>query len=787
MRAIHRKLFRDLWHIKGQALAISLVIASGMAVFVMYLSTFDSLRLTQSAYYDRFRFADVFLTLKRAPGGLRDRLADIPGVARVETRVVVDVSLDVRDLAEPATGRLIGIPIPDRATLNDLFLRRGRYPAPGRSDEVLVSEAFALARDLRPGEVVGAIVNGRRRDLEIVGIALSPEYVYSIRPGELIPDDKRFGIFWMDGRALASAFNMEGAFNSAALQLERGASVPDVIARVDRLVAPYGGLGAIPRALQTSHWYLHNELAQLQNAGFWIPSVFLLVAAFLLNVVLTRVVSVQREQIAMLKAVGYSNLDLARHYLAWALLIALAGTVIGATLGAWLGTLMIQMYNSFFKFPILTYRLQPWVMAAATGISFAAATLGALGAVRRAVRLPPAEAMRPEPPARYRESWLERAGLRRFLPHMARMIVRNMGRHPVRTATSVIGIASAAAMLIIGSFFIDSLAVLLDVQFFVTQRQDVTVTFAEPASGHSLYELSRLPGVLHVEPMRVVPARLRFGSRSRQTAITALAAAPRLNRVVDISGGALRLPPDGLVLSTTLADILAVHPGDEVTLEVLEGRRPVRQVPVVGLVEEYMGASAYMEIGAVRRLLREDVALSGAFLDIDEGAAEKLYARLKQVPRIAGVNLKATAIQNFLETVSETMYVMIMFNVMFSTIIAFGVVYNAARIALAERSYELASLRVLGFTRAEISTILLGELAVLTLAAIPIGLVLGQLGAAGLVTLFNTELYRFPLAVSSRTRAAAACTVLVAAVISSLAVRRKLDRLDLVAVLKTRE
>lgn len=787
MRAIDRKLVRDLWHIKGQAIAISLVIAVGMAMFVMYLSTFASLRLTQSAYYDRYRFADVFVMLKRAPGGLRERLAGIAGVARVDTRVVVDVTLDVRGLAEPATGRLIGVPVPDRATLNDVFLRRGRYPAPGRPDEVLVSEAFALPRGLAPGNTVGAVVNGRRRELVIVGVALSPEYVYSIRPGELIPDNKRFGIFWMDGRALASAFNMEGAFNSATLQLDHGASADDVIARVDRLTAPYGGLGAVPRALQTSHWYLDNELRQLQGAGLWIPSIFLAVAAFLLNVVLTRIVSVQREQIAMLKAVGYSNVELARHYLAWALVIALVGTIIGTIAGAWLGTGMMRLYNNFFRFPILTYRLPPWVVAAAAAISFAAATLGALGAVRRAIRLPPAEAMRPQAPARYRESWIETAGLKRFLSHTARMILRNIGRHPVRTATSVAGIACGAALLIVGSFFLDSLDVLTDVQFFVTERHDAAVSFAEPASGGALHDLSRLPGVMHVEPFRAVPARVRFGHRSRQIAVTGLVAEPRLRRVVDVTGGPLRLPPEGLVMSRELAGLLGAAPDDVVTLEILEGRRPVRAVPIVGLVEEYMGMAAYMEIGALRRLLREDVSLSGAFLDIDEGAAVTLYDRLKHTARVAGVGLKRTAIESFHETLAETMHVMIFFNVVFSAIIAFGVVYNAARISLAERSYELASLRVLGFTRAEISFVLLGELALLTLLAIPTGLALGYHAARLLVWAFSTELYRFPFAVSSRTLASSACVVAVAAAVSSLAVRRRLDRLDLVAVLKTRE
>ena len=280
MRPLDRKLIRDTWALKGQALAISLVIGAGVAMFIMYLSTFASLRLTQNTYYDRYRFADVFAGLTRAPLYLRDRIAGIPGVARVDTRVVVDVTLDVPGLIEPASGRLIGIPIPREPMLNDLFLRRGRYPDPGHSDEVIVSEAFAISRELGPGDALGAVINGRRRDLEIVGVALSPEYIYSIRPGELIPDDSRFGIFWMDGRSLAAAFDMEGGFNHVAVKLLPGASEDDVIARLDRLIAVYGGLGAIPRSLQTSHWYLDNELRQLQSVGLILPIVFLAVAVF---------------------------------------------------------------------------------------------------------------------------------------------------------------------------------------------------------------------------------------------------------------------------------------------------------------------------------------------------------------------------------------------------------------------------------------------------------------------------------------------------------------------------
>ncbi|HSC29064.1 MAG TPA: FtsX-like permease family protein, partial [Vicinamibacterales bacterium] len=484
---------------------------------------------------------------------------------------------------------------------------------------------------------------------------------------------------------------------------------------------------------------------------------------------------------------GYTNREIAWHYTKLSLAIGVAGGLIGVIFGAWLGSGMTSIYNDFFRFPTLQYRLPAGVVAAGVLVSFAAAALGAANAVRRAASLPPAEAMRPEPPARYRRSWLERAGLERWLSAPVRMILRNVGRHPVRAATSVIGIAAAVAMLVLGTFFLDSIDVLMDLQFNVIQRQDATVTFVEPASGRALYEVRRLPGVVYAEPTRAVPARLRAAQRSRIVSITGLVADPELNRVVDANAGPLRLPPDGLLLSLKLAEVLDVRIDDRVTIEVLDGRRPVASMKVTGIVEEYMGTAAYMEIDALRRLVREGDSLSGAFLKVDQARVDALYQRLKETPAVAGVSLKGTAIESFEKTLAETFYVMIFFNLMFSSVIAFGVVYNSARVSLSERSRELASLRVLGFTRGEISMILLGELAAVTLMAIPVGLLLGYAFAGLLVAAVNTELYRFPLVVSTRTHAYAATAVLVAATLSGLAVRRRLDHLDLVAVLKTRE
>ncbi len=788
MRALHRKALRDLWRIRGQALAISVVIGAGVAMYITMLSTFDSLRLTQQTYYDRYRFAEVFAGAKRAPQRLAQRIADVPGVRRVATRVVAEVTLDVAGMDEPVVGRLIAIP--GRRTggeLNDLAILEGRYLEPDRFDEVLVNEGFAGAHGLGPGDAVTALINGRRRRLEIVGLALSPEYVYTVRPGEWLPDDRRFGLLWMNGRALATAFDMEGGFNDVALTLMPGASEPEVIAAVDRLLDPWGGRGGIPRSQQMSHWWLNDQLTQLESMGKVVPLIFLGVGALLLTIVLNRIVAVQRAQVGSLKALGYSNREIGWHYVIWGVAVAVAGAVLGTAAGTWLGRGLTVWHNDFFRFPFLIYRVTAPTVLGATAISFAAALLGTVSAVRRAVGLPPAEAMRPEAPGSYHRTWVERVGLGALLTEPARMILRNLQRRPWRATASVVGIAFAGALMVLGMFSLDGMDEMMDVQFNVAQRQDATVTFVEPQPAAAVYEVGRLPGVMVAESARNVPVRLRLGHRSRQAAITGLAADARLNRAIDASLRPVVLPPAGLVLSSKMAEVLGAGAGDVVTVEVLEGARPVRRVPVAGVVDEYFGMSAYMEIDALRRLLREGGSLSGAYLQVDEGRAAVLYRQLKELPAVAGVSFKAATIQSFNETIKGAVWISILFYVVFAGIIAVGVVYNAARVSLSERAHELASLRVLGFTRAEISFILLGELAILTLLAVPLGLLLGWVLSALTVSAYETEIYRLPLVISPRTLAMSAITVLAAALLSGLAVRRRLDRLDLVEVLKVRE
>jgi len=787
LSALNRKLLRDVWEMKGQALAIATVIAAGVTMYVTYLSNFDSLQRTRADYYERQRFADVFASMTRAPQTLAGRIAAIPGVETVSTRVVADVTLDVPGLAEPASGRLIGIPERGQPLLNGLYLRSGRWIDPERADEVLASEMFCEANGFQPGDRIAAIINGRKRSLTIVGIALSPEYIYAVKPGEIFPDRKHYGIFWMGRRALASAFDMEGGFNDVALALGRGVSEAEVIKALDRLIEPFGGLGAVPQRLQTSAWTLENELSQLQSFGFILPAVFFGVAAFILNVALTRALALQRQQIAALKALGYANGQLAWHYVKWALLIAAAGATAGVIGGGQLGAGMITLYNQYFRFPQLNYHLSVDVAVQSVVASLLVAALGAQAAVRRAVRVPPAEAMRPEPPGQYRFSFLEQPWLRTRLSHATRMVLRNIERQPMRSFLSVTGISFAVAVLVIGFSFIDIMDDLVNQQFTRTMRQDATVSFVRARSPGAIHDVTHLPGVMDVEPFRMVPVRIRAGHRTRTLAISGVPPDPRLNRVADRRDRAISLPEGGLVLSKILGEILGAAPGDTVQIEVLEGRRPTFDLPVAALVDDVLGLQAYMRIDSLRHLLREGPVVTGAYLTVDPAALDRFYRDVKLMPAVAGVGLRALALQNFRETMAETMNLQVFINVFFAGIIAFGVVYNSARVSLSERARELASLRVLGFRRGEISLILLGELAVLTLLALPMGTVIGY-GLGQLIMLgFSNEIYRLTFTVTAATVAWAYLTVMAAAFVSGLVVRRRLDTLDLIGVLKTRE
>jgi putative ABC transport system permease protein len=788
MRAIDRKVVRDLWQLRGQVVAIGLVIASGVAALTMSLSTLEALRQTADAYYERYRLGDVFAGLKRAPTHLENRIANIPGVQTVQTRVVRYATLDVEGVAAPVMGQLVSVPGDGQPVLNQLVLRTGRYLEATNPEEVLLNEPFAEAHGLEPGDELVAILNGHRRTLQVVGTVLSPEFIYSLGPGALMPDDLRFGVLWMGRDALAAAFDLQEAFNSVSLKLTRGTNPGLVIQQLDRLLERYGGIGAIAREDQLSNWFVMNEIEQLATMSKILPTIFLVVAAFLTNMVLGRLIATERNQIGLMKAFGYRNFEVGLHYAKLVLGIALIGIAVGLAAGIWLGRMNTQMYADVFRFPLLLYRPSPSGAAIAFGVSLFAALAGAAGSVHRAAILPPAQAMQPPAPPAFRRTWFAKTGFAQWLDQPSRIILRNITRWPGRAALTSAGIAASVGLLVLALQWNDSLDYLAQSYFFDAQRQHVTLGLAEPQATSVVREVAHMPGVLAVEPMRTVSADLAVGPVTHRGALTGVADGASLRPIFDDSRHAIvPPPPDGLVLGTWLAKKLGVTVGDQVWVKVLEGRRPIVQLPVVDLIETYIAMPAYLHLDALNRLLKERPSVEYLSVLVDQNDEMELYRKLKQLPAVSAVMLRQAAIDSFYENLVDHLMVFVTMFSALACVLGFAVAYNSARIALSERGRELATLRVLGYSRGEISYILVGELALLIVVALPLGCVLGRLLSEIMAAAFNTELFRVPMTILPSTYGTAVLIAMAATIVSAAIVRRRLDRLDLIEVLKTRE
>lgn len=788
MKPLDRLLFADVRRMWRQGVAISVLLACGIALFVMSGNTMKSLESSCRLYYSQGRFADVFVSLVRAPNRLVARVEAIEGVRRVQARVVRDVLLDIDQMVEPASCRLVSIEGDPDTSMNRVFLRRGRFPRTTGRVEVIVSELFAQAQGLVPGDAIEAIMGGRRQRLHIVGIGLSPEFVYVVQPGLLVTDDRRYGVMWMPRRQMASAFNMEGAFNDLSVLLEPDASVPSVMQHLDRLTRPYGGTDSYDRDDQPSHLRVADEIHQLRTMAYVTPAIFLAVSAFLFNIVFSRLVHQQKEQIATLRAFGYLPREIGLHYVKMVLLLVSLGALAGLCVGLWLSDWMLNEYSKYFRFPTMHHLFGYGSFFFAVWVSFGVALAGTASAIRRAMKLVPAEAMRPEAPKDYRGLWTERLGVARWMSPITGMIVRRLETNLRATALSVLGMSLGLAILVLGSFMEDTVDYVIVSQFQRAQRQDVMLTFVEKQSAGALHDVMHLPGVTAAEAFRTVPVRLRHGRYSYRTAVMGLETDPQLFRVLDADQNPVHFPPrGGLTVSQKLAELLEARVGDELVVEILEGERGVRRLPIVKVFANFTEPGAYLNRQELHHILQESEVLSGAYLAVDRDRIDDVYREVKQTPSIAGVTDKHATMKNFRDLISESTALMRTVNAIFAMLIAFGVIYNCSMIIMAERARDLATLRVMGFTRAEAARVLLGEIAVITLLSIPVGLPIGYAFSFLTTLALDTETYRFPLVIETSTYSYSVIVILVAALLSSLYVKRMVNTLDLISVLKVKE
>lgn len=787
MTPLDAKLVRDVRGLWAQVLAISLVMAAGVATVLLAFGSYRSLEETRVAYYERQRFADLFANVERAPRGVADRIARIEGVATVETRIARTALLEIEGMSEPATGYFVSVPGGAMPALNRPYLKLGRMPAAGSAEEVVVNQAFAEAHGFRPGDTFAATLNGRKYRLRIVGTAYSPEFVYVAGPGDVMPDDRRFGIVWMDERALAAIYNLEGAFTSVLVRTMRDSNQAAVLERIDALLARYGGQAAYGRRDQFSDAFLNHGLDMLRSMSLTLPPVFFGVAFFLIHLTLGRIVLLERGQIGLLKAFGYGNGSIVGHYVKFVAIICFIGILAGSVAGLLLGQYVTRLYADYFRFPILVFAPAADIYVLAALLPILAGMAGTLQAVSKVVALSPAVAMRPAAPAPYRPGGNVLFGFVAALSPLAKLAFRSAIQNRVRSVMTMIGLAMSSAILIASLYLGDSMERLVEVKYMLSDRQDATVEFAVPSPLAALASVRRLPGVLAAEPVRAIPARIRSGTVERRIMLYGRPADAQLQRIVDKTQNVVAPPTSGVAISAWLAGVLGVELGDNVEIDLLGQTRRTVVLPVSALPEDYIGLQATMDISALFGLLREAPRMDRVELRIDPARLEALYAEVKATPAFSGIALQDISLANFQTALAIIVTAMAAIYTGLAGAIAFGMVYNSVRISLSERAAELATLRVLGFGRGEVFWVLAGELAILLAVSQPLGWAAGYLIARITKGVIDADLMRMPLALDRGTFALATVAVFIAAALSALFARRHIRRFDLVAVLKTQE
>lgn len=784
---LDRKVMRDLWRMKWQVMAVAMLIACGVSVAVMSFSAQQALSRAQRAFYAETRFADVFVQAKRAPASVARALARIDGVTQVDVRASDAGLMDVPGLARPATARLIALPDDDRGALNRIRLVQGRLPDPRRTDEAVALKTFMEAAHVSLGQKLTAVIGGRAFTFTVVGAALSPEYVYVPAPASFMPDDAHQAVVWAPRIAVERVTGASGTFNLAALRLAPGASVPNVLTQVDSLMAPYGGRAAYARADQPSNAFLVAELKELSTSATLLPPIFLLVAAALVHLMITRIVEAEREQIGLLKAFGYGDVEAASPYVRFAAAIGLLGAAAGGLGGAGLGWAIIGLYRRYFRFPVLDVAFHWPAFLIAAGVALAAALVGSLLAVRRAAVLSPAVAMQPPRPAAYRANPVDLMLRRAGVDQATRMILRHLERFPARGLLAMLGLAASLALLVGTQFLFDSLDRVVDQAYYRTQRWTESVGFDEARDLAAVQAVRRLPGVLAAEPSRVVAARLKAAGREELTRIVGLEPDSLLQAPLDGRDQRTPFEGSGAILSEALAGRLGLRVGDQVWAEVIDGRAPEGLLVVTGLARDYSGFSVYMDRRALNRFMGEGNLANGAQLLVSVTARPAFYRAVEASPRIVGASSRDETVTAWRLAMAEAFKVTISFYVGFAAAIAFGVAYNTTRISLSERSRDLATLHVLGFGHGECAYILAGELMILALAATPLGIAGGYALSHGLVAAYSRDEVRLPAVIGARSYGVAMAAYLTAVVLGGALVARRVWSLDLVTVLKTRE
>lgn len=785
MKVLAKKLWRDLNDLKGQVFTLAILVVCGVAVLVSSWSSYQSLELSQKDYYQRFNFADIFIDFQRAPKEVLEQVQKIPGVEQAEGRIIDDALLEIPGQLEPGLGRFISWN--KNQQLNQIYLIEGRWPEHGAEVEVLVHQSFAKAHNYHVGDRLSASFKGKKTTVQISGIGLSPEYIYALSPVSIFPDDQHFGIFWVLSEELEQLAQMQGSINNIVTSISADSSIGAIKMSLDLLLDQYGTLGAYDRSKQMSNLFIQDEIREQKSMAAVIPTIFVLVGAFILNIVMSRLISLHRSQICILKAMGYSSFQLSLYYLKLITFILVLGIVPGLLLAEGIGRYYTFLYGRYFHFPHMEFKITMESFLMGFGSGLLPGWIASLRSLLQVYKMAPAEGMRPPSPPNYRMNLAEKRGLIKLNNIFNRMIYRDLFFRPWRLTAAVIGISGAVAIIVTGNFWVDIVNFMIKRQFYEMNREDLEVQLLYPRSYDILNEVRMLPGVIYVEGARSVPVRMRFKSEAHETRILSFNKQSQLRTIIGESGKSIPLPENGVLLSSIFKNKYELQLGQSLEFEILRGQKHVFTLPISGFVDDLMGSSAYIGVDLMNKLIKEESSFDVLFMKVDSSKIDSLYAKLKSSLHVGSVTVKTLLLNSFKKTVAEMISVFTSILMVFSVAISGAIIFNISRITFSEKNWELASLRILGFGIGTVFNLLFVYIGVQVLMALLPGVFLGYFLSFASIHFLHTDTLVFPLVIEPKTYGVSIVAVILTYLISGLFVYGKVKKINMSEALKARD
>lgn len=778
MKKLDKRLFRMIKNTKGQYIAVLAIIVTGIFVFTAVSNSAVNLRDSIDDYYAETNFADIFVKGSSIPEKLESELIGSHDIKEAEARIVFDTTFITDDKDENVNVRVVSVDKYENK-INELFIKSGKRTLTEK--DIIVIEQFAEARNINVGDEVKIKINGKQYEFRVAGIASSSEYIYMMENEQsLLPDPENFGVVFLERNYLRKIYSSRGNFNEILLTVNNDESIEKTSDYLEDNLDKYGVTRAIKKSDQLSNNMMNQEISGLEMMSQSLPVIFLIFAGIMLATMLSRIVKKDRTSIGVLKALGFTAGEIVIHYLKYAASVGIIGGLLGSIIGTALSGLMTNYYLVFFNIPMLTVKVYYYRIFISVVLSLLFCIISGFWGVRGIIKINPAESMKPEAPKKGKRIFIENIKIIwSHVPFSWKIVIRNIFREKKKFAFVGAAVAITCGMLIMTIWMIDIIDVMFNRHYNEFMKVQYNVSFNGFMNENVIKEFTEAVNIKDLEGRIEIPFEIENGRKSKIVNVIGLEKDTVFYGFRDMNGNKIKLPSEGILVTSNLANSLNINAGDEILLNSFVSDDDA-YVTVKGIVNQALGINAYMDIDFLSEKFLDEGIINGVYINSDEDVPNKLD-EMENITVLSQTDMKK-AFDEF-----TTVTAMFMgFMVVFSGLLGFIIVYSMTLMSINERTLEFSSLRVMGFSKKEIFNMLVRENMIMTVIGIIAGIPVGLWLVDYMSKTFTTDVYTMNEPVNPNNLIVSIIMTIVFIILAQLMTYAKIHKLDFMQALKNR-